>query len=139
MSQFIFAFKEINSIEVGKLCCSPNFSIPCYKNEFTNIKGISMRYFKKYLFSILMNKINGFDLPNISYNTPYFTANIEDEISNLVEPQDMILALYNLLTILPSYKNFIEKEEQEYSEIKDLILELIEYSKQGYYLATEKI
>lgn len=139
MSQCIFAFKEINPIEVGKLYATPNFSIPCYKNEFTNIKVISIKHFKKHLLSILMNKTNGFDFPSISYNTPYFTKNVEDEISNLVEPQDMMLALYNLLVILPSYENFIQKMEYKYSEIKNLILKLIEYSKEGYYLATERI
>ena len=139
MSQFIFAFKEINPVEVEKFYATPNFSISCYKNEFTNIKVISIKHFKKYLLSILMNKTNGFDFPNINYNTPYFTKNVEDEISNLVEPQDMMLALYNLLVILPSYENFIQRMEYEYSEIKDLILKLIEYSKEGYYLATERI
>ena len=36
MSQCIFAFKEINPVEVGKLYATPNFSIPCYENEFIN-------------------------------------------------------------------------------------------------------
>lgn len=139
MSQFIFAFKEINPIEEGKLCFSSNFSIPCYINEFTNIKRISIGNSKKYLLSILMNKTNGFEFPSVNYNTSYFTENIEDEISNLVEPQEMILALYNLLVILPSYENFIKKTEHEYLEIKDLILKFIEYSKEGYYLAAERI